>query len=29
MDLDYTLREDRLADLIGANTIEQRAAMEK
>ena len=29
MDLDYALREDRLADLTGANTIEQRAAMEK
>ncbi|KAL6335084.1 hypothetical protein AAG906_026464 [Vitis piasezkii] len=29
MDLDYALREDRLADLTGANTAEQRAAMEK
>ena len=29
MDLDYVLREDRVADLIGVSTIEQRAAMEK
>ncbi|KAL6337780.1 hypothetical protein AAG906_037374 [Vitis piasezkii] len=29
MDLDYALREDRLTDLTSANTIEQRAAMEK
>ena len=29
MDLDYALREDRLADLTGANTAKQRAAIEK
>ncbi|XP_059595546.1 uncharacterized protein LOC132254270 [Vitis vinifera] len=29
MDLDYALREDRLADLISASTAEQRATMEK
>ena len=29
MDLDYALREDRLANLTDASTTEQRAAMEK
>ena len=29
MDLDFALREDRPADLTGANTVEQKAAMEK
>ena len=29
IDLDYALREDRPADLTGANTAKQRAAMKK
>ena len=29
MDSDYALREDRPADLTSANTVEQKAAMEK